>query len=968
MKNTTKKFRSKVARYIRKYRPKHYATGMKSHAQMWPYFDPSEYLNRYPDIAAAGIDPFLHFIRHGWREDRLGSPYFNAAWYAKSYLTADAEMDPITDYMSGGWHRGRNPNPYFDALWYLKVNVDVKDANLEPLDHYVNWGWKEGRNPSPYFDVDYYLTQNNDVREAGMEPLLHYIVCGWQEAGRDPNPYFSTQWYKSNYARQYDPQSCALRHYMTTGSALGMKPGPDFDPSFYREANPDIAADIEPLAHFLQYGRQERRLPHPDAEPKVDLAAIQWASANSLNEQRIALLSRELGIPLLSPSPTEIAQAAFRTALSSSDVVTFDIFDTLVERRSGKPETIFAILASMARELDPQLIDFVSLRKRAETGARQAAGIREVTIVEIWDQFSQMTGMHPAHCEALARRECELEIAFCEPKAMGIELFRIALEEKRTVYLLSDIYFDRSTVEAILKKAGVNGYRTLYISSEIGSTKHYGGMFKLLLNENQLVAQNVLHIGDNPHSDIAVPRSLGFTTLQIEKSDAMSPSRILRSWFDSDVSTSTGLWQSIVSGELVHHESLLHVTAPSTIDVVKMAGAQALGPFLLAFAQFLAKKARLLGHKNLYFASRDGFYLREAYEALRPICPDLPPSYYILASRRVCRAANIKDFDDIIAVASVDHFPMPLRQFLESRFLLTDPQIAALPVAQKDLDRIIIDARTDKAMQGTLKTCSNAILERCAAHAAAYRDYLAHTGIASDGAALVDIGYRGTTQRAISSMIGAKLDGLYMVTWPEISGLLDHGLRYDAFLPSQGRPDDPIVKYVQMLELLCSATHGSIAAFEHVDGEPRPVMLPSDISTRTAHTLNALREGAINFVQSMVAGYPDLPEWQPPAANAAIGTFVEFCADPRLEVIDGLREHLFEDTFGGAVKPLIGRQTGSLNEALGDGCWTEGTVALWRATAMGFSPLPWPTDRSRHDRFYDTSMTIPGFRDLESRA
>ena len=931
----------------------------------WPYFDITEYLNRYPDVAAAEMDAFEHFSRHGWREGRWASAYFDALWYANAYLDTNDGIDPISHYANGGWRQGTRPNPYFDAEWYLNTYLDVKEAGVEPLDHYVNWGWKEGRNPSPYFDVRYYLQHNGDVRETGMEPLMHFILCGWREQGRNPNPYFSGDWYRQKYQDRFDTDTCPLRHYLASGSALGLQPGPNFDPLFYRKKYSDIAPDSEPLAHFLQYGRSERRVPHPDAEPDADIAVADWAGANALNEQRIALLSRELGTPLALSSPSEVAQGTIRKYLPNVKAVTFDIFDTLVERRSGRPETIFALLDVVARQKAPQISNFVAVRKQAERNAREIAGMREITMVEIWDHFSQLTGLSAAVCTDLARHECELEITFCEAKPIGIDLLRTALEEGRAVYLLSDIYFDRDTVEAILAKAGVIGYSKLYISSEIGGTKHYGGMFKLLLSENDLIAGEVLHIGDNPHSDVAMPKSVGMLALQIEKSDAMSPSDTLRAWFNSDISNPTGLWQSIIAGELIHRDALLHVSTPSTLDIVRTAGAQALGPVLLAFAQYLAKKSRQFGHGCLYFASRDGFYLREAYEALRPVCPDLPPSRYVLASRRVCRAAGISNLDDILAVASVDHFPMPLRQFMAARFLLSDAEIDALPVSAQDLDRVITNARSDKEMHRLLESCSGAILARCMAHAAAYRDYLADTGITSPGAALVDIGYRGTTQRAIADMTGNKLDGLYMVTWPEVSGLLDRGLRYDAFLPSKGASSDPIVKYVQMLELLCSATHGSIASFEHENGVARPVMLPGDISARTGHTLNALREGALDFVHAIASSYPELLDWQPPHSAEVIGTLVEFCATPRLEVVDGLREHLFEDVFGGAVKPLIGRQGSNLGEALEDGCWTEGSVSLWRATALGFSSLSWPEGDAQPDRFDREGMTFPGYQTAE---
>jgi FMN phosphatase YigB (HAD superfamily) len=904
------------------------------------------------------MDAFSHFSRYGWREGRRGSPYFDAAWYAATYLSSVGEAEPFSHYVDGGWQQGCRPSPYFDPAWYLEAYPDVAEAGVEPLSHYVAWGWREGRNPSPYFDVAFYLQDNPDVREAGIEPLLHFSQNGWREKGRDPNPYFSSDWYRERYAALLDADRSPLLHYLETGSAQGLQPGPHFDPQFYREKYPDVAALGEPLAHYLQFGRQERRVAHPDAEPAFDPRVAQWAEANALSKQRVALLSRQLGLAMAMPSVPDIAQATFRQALTGIEVVTFDIFDTLVERRSGNPESIFALLGADVRKIDPRLRDFVGLRKQAELDARVAAGTREVTLAEIWDKFAQATGLSRAECTALSRREAELEIAYCEAKPVGIDLFRVALEEGRQVFLLTDIYLDRATVEAILEKAGISGYRQLYISSEIGSTKHYGGMFEVLLSDTGACPRAVLHVGDNPHSDVVMPRKFGIRALRIEKTEKMASSDTLREWFRSDVAAQSGLWQAVVAGELLHGEARSHAARLPTIDVLRSVGAQALGPLLLSFAQYLGMKASQFGYTSLHFASRDGFLLREAYEALRPASPELPPSRYFLASRRVCRAAAISSLDDILAVAAIDHFPMSIRQFLHARFLLSEAQIAALPLPAEELDRVISDAHSDMAMRAALETCRRPILDRCRAHAEAYRAYLASTGIDRAGAALVDIGYRGTTQRSIAHLTGKRINGLYLVTWPEAAQLLSRGLRYDAFLPSSGDERDPLIRHVQILELMCSATHGSIAAFGD-DGAP--VLLEGDISPRTGHALNALRQGALEFVRSVVAGYPGLPEWQPPQASSAIGTFVEFCRNPPLEAVDGLREHQFEDAFGGAVRPLIGTLSADHGAAAGDGCWVEGTAVLRRATARGFSTLSYPEGEAILDRFDSQGRTVPGF-------
>lgn len=71
-------------------------------------FDAQWYAERYPDVAAAGLDPLDHFISHGGAE-------------------------------------GRNPSDRFDSRWYLRRNPDVARSGMNPLLHYLEHGRDEGR-------------------------------------------------------------------------------------------------------------------------------------------------------------------------------------------------------------------------------------------------------------------------------------------------------------------------------------------------------------------------------------------------------------------------------------------------------------------------------------------------------------------------------------------------------------------------------------------------------------------------------------------------------------------------------------------------------------------------------------------------------------------------------------------------------------------------------------------------------
>ena len=72
------------------------------------WFDAEYYCLRYPDVAAAGVDPLAHYIEFGWRENR-------------------------------------RPSEIFDGVAYLKAYDDVRAAGIDPLVHYLRFGRREGR-------------------------------------------------------------------------------------------------------------------------------------------------------------------------------------------------------------------------------------------------------------------------------------------------------------------------------------------------------------------------------------------------------------------------------------------------------------------------------------------------------------------------------------------------------------------------------------------------------------------------------------------------------------------------------------------------------------------------------------------------------------------------------------------------------------------------------------------------------
>ena len=95
------------------------------------YFDSAWYLAAYPDVAAAGADPFRHYLHRGAIE-------------------------------------GRDPSALFSTRWYLAMHPDVGAAGVNPLVHYVRWGAS-----SMLYRVTYRFAPHNVYSDAkGLRRLV----------------------------------------------------------------------------------------------------------------------------------------------------------------------------------------------------------------------------------------------------------------------------------------------------------------------------------------------------------------------------------------------------------------------------------------------------------------------------------------------------------------------------------------------------------------------------------------------------------------------------------------------------------------------------------------------------------------------------------------------------------------------------------------------------------------------------
>lgn len=91
-------------------------------------FDPEYYLRRNPDVAATGIDPVQHYLRHGAGEMRDPGPHFSTKRYVQRYPgVAKSGLNPLYHFIVHGYAKGLERVPS-DAPAGAKADAGVRSG------------------------------------------------------------------------------------------------------------------------------------------------------------------------------------------------------------------------------------------------------------------------------------------------------------------------------------------------------------------------------------------------------------------------------------------------------------------------------------------------------------------------------------------------------------------------------------------------------------------------------------------------------------------------------------------------------------------------------------------------------------------------------------------------------------------------------------------------------------------------
>jgi len=209
-------------------------------------------------------------------------------------------------------------------------------------------------------------------------------------------------------------------------------------------------------------------------------------------------------------------------------IVSFDIFDTLVTRSVATPTDIHFLIQQRLQHSHGRfplqfVEDFVNLRRSAEKWARLKRDREDITIDDIYKEIWLKEKIDCSLIEEIKKIELESENEVIHSVQPSVDCLNAIRSQEKRVVFTSDMYLPEPLIHAILKRIGAfqQGDK-IYLSGVIGLTKSSGNLFRYILAEERCPPQQMMHVGDNPYSDVWVPRLLGIKTVNEVFSDRES--------------------------------------------------------------------------------------------------------------------------------------------------------------------------------------------------------------------------------------------------------------------------------------------------------------------------------------------------------------------------------------------------------------------------------------------------------------
>jgi len=496
----------------------------------------------------------------------------------------------------------------------------------------------------------------------------------------------------------------------------------------------------------------------------------------------------------------EQSRALLKSKIDRAKVVSFDIFDTLLFRKTNTPETVFELVG---RHFG--IHGFRKLRMDEQNEASRRAWIAyqypHADMDQIYEVLSEHTEI-PVDWAEVKEYEIQMERDALVANEELLEFFRYAKNAGKRVIIVSDMYLPASILGQILTDRGFAGFDYLYCSADEHKAKFNRDLFEHVVQKEGIAYGDMLHIGDKARDDGEFPGAYGIETFVYERDVDLEK---IKKAGSSDVDK--GLCKILANPEKGFWYNL---------------GVEVGGPLYMGLYRYLLDKTDY-GRRKVFFLSRDGYNLYHIFKehGYRNV-------EYLYTSRRALTMAAIQEMNerDIESLPPYT-FGQTVGEILD--YLCIDRE-KILHLEQAGLSSFdsVIETEEDMTAFRKLYTLDKEVfLDRCRTERENALRYFEKIGFFDEDAICFDCGWQGSSQELIEQFkkaVGSKVrhDFVYFgIKNSSKSRKQLRGMHYDAYL-FDFYTNDALQRELNGNEGLCelffSAPHESVYIYGN-DGE-----------------------------------------------------------------------------------------------------------------------------------------------------
>lgn len=427
------------------------------------------------------------------------------------------------------------------------------------------------------------------------------------------------------------------------------------------------------------------------------------------------------------------------------DVISFDIFDTLIMRKVLYPQDIFYIMESKIKKTG-----FAFRRIQAEKELYRNGN--NPSLEDVYVNLAAKIHLSRKESKFLFEMEIQLEKAAIIIRKDMLDVFNFALYHKKKIYLISDMYLSKKMIVDMLDDLSIKGYKDIFVSSEYNTakTQNLYEVFKKKIKSN-----NYLHIGDNPEADGVFAKYHEIDTFRIYSAldmfDISSYADVIKNIKTLDERILLGIFIANVFNSPF---ALSNLKGKPQISNAYDIGYLFAGPLLTAFMNWLLKKTQD-EYDRVLFSARDGYIFIKMYQLVKKYYHNIKylKAEYFYISRMASIAACLFTEDDIIYAARMG-FAGTREELLRKRFFLTKKEI--IPANKNEsIEEYVLKHRTK-------------ILKHSAALRKNYNTYIKSLHIdRKEKMVFFDFVSSGTCQMCLGNLLENDISGMYFIHFLE---------------------------------------------------------------------------------------------------------------------------------------------------------------------------------------------------------